>query len=109
MTAQAYTMRDHLWYDRDFSAPLLSIRAKLKTPIERPNWGSPVALLHPSGPGLALPITTPFAEQAARVRSFAPGTLLYYPNILAGLIDELEKSGDPLTELEARSHLSRRR
>ncbi len=95
MTAQAYTMRDHIWYDRDFTAPLLSIRARLKAPIERPNWGSPVALLHPTGPGLSLPIATPFVEQAAKVRSFKPGTLLTYPNNLAGLIDELARTGGP--------------
>ncbi len=89
----ANTIRNHTWHQRDATRPLLSIRAHLEKPVERPDWGAPFNLLFPCGPALGLSISTPFDEQASRMRLLKPGTLLTYPNNLLGLIDELAASG----------------
>ena len=101
LLGQALTMRDYLWQGSDFTAPLLIIRAGLTEPVETPDWGPPVSFFHPSAPAASLPITTPVAEQAARLHRMAPGTLVSFPNNLAALVDELVATGSPLPSVRS--------
>ncbi|GAB7128655.1 hypothetical protein JCM19000A_31630 [Silvimonas sp. JCM 19000] len=89
----AFTLREHLWQERDFSGRLAAIRANLAGtgPVCTPDWGQPVNLLYRSGPGFALPINTPINAQMAWLSAVQPHYLLTYPNNLAALLDEPER------------------
>lgn len=83
----AYTLREHLWFERDFRLPLAIIRAGGL--VNQNDWGPPVSLFFPSGPAAALPISTDISLQADWLRQFNPGYILTYPTNLAALADEL--------------------
>ncbi len=79
----AFTLREHLWQERDFSGRLAAIRANLAGtgPVCTPDWGQPVNLLYRSGPGFALPINTPINAQMAWLSAVQPHYLLTIPTI----------------------------
>lgn len=89
----AYTLREHLWYQRDFTLPLAIIRAfgLQSGPTSQNDWGPPVSLFFKSGPAAALPISNDISVQADWLRQLNPGYLLTYPTNLAALIDELQQ------------------
>lgn len=78
----AITVRDHLWWQRDFSGRSLSIRAQAEVYGEHENWGRPVSLLFDTGRGARVPIGTDIAEQVRLLRKFAPDTILAHPSNL---------------------------
>lgn len=86
----ANSLRDHVWYQRDFSGRLAAIRANLSNNqlVRAKDWGEPVNLLYQSGPALGIPISSPIPEQAQHLAQFDPHYLLVYPNALAALLDE---------------------
>jgi phenylacetate-coenzyme A ligase PaaK-like adenylate-forming protein len=101
----AFTLREHLWQQRDFSGRLAAIRARL-TPdaaVQHSNWGVPVKLLFDSGPGHALPINRSVREQLDWLRAVDPHYLITYPSNLAALLDEIER-GD---EIEREDEIER--
>ena len=51
----AYTLREHLWHDRDFAGRLAVLRANIAEPVSTPDWGPPCNLLFRTGPGSAMP------------------------------------------------------
>lgn len=92
----AFTMRDHLWQRRDFSATLAVIRATspvLDDPVQaaRLGWGPPASLLTPTGPSFSQPLSMPVALQAAWLERIHPQYLLTYPTNLAALLDLHER------------------
>ena len=89
-----FTLRDHLWHQRDFSKRLGVIRANVPGPVTLPDWGPPVNLLMPSGPGFALPINTDVRTQMAWLAQHRPHYLLTYPNNLAALLDLAQAGGE---------------
>jgi phenylacetate-CoA ligase len=54
----AHTLRDHSWFNRDFTHKLASIRATFQEgEVYRDNWGAPVAIIcKDNGPGLGIPV-----------------------------------------------------
>jgi phenylacetate-CoA ligase len=96
----AMALRDHFWHGRDFSGRLTAIRSSITKQEEHPSWGMPVDLLFDSGPTLLIPITTDIREQIRLLREFRPQHLIVYPSNLAGIIDECQKQGTPLTGIQ---------
>jgi len=89
----AMTMRDHLWWGRDFLWREAAVRAQAPVYAERPDWGSPATLLLPTGPAARIPLATPIAEQVRLLRAFRPGTILLHPNNLGGLTEHCRAQG----------------
>jgi phenylacetate-CoA ligase len=50
-------------------------------------WGRPMASLGPTGPSLAIPITTPIGEQVRLLLDFDPHILHVFPSVLQGLLN----------------------
>jgi len=98
----AYTLREHLWFERDFSLPLAIIRAGGRQTglVSQNDWGPPVSLFYRSGSAAALPISTDIGAQADWLRQFNPGYLLTYPTNLAALVDELRNRDISLPKLK---------
>ena len=84
-----FTVREHLWHQRDFSQKLGVIRViKQKdlpeSGVQTRNWGSATAGLFRTGLACALNIHRPIKDQAEWLMQHQPGYLLSYPsNILA--------------------------
>ncbi|MDC8757198.1 phenylacetate--CoA ligase family protein [Janthinobacterium fluminis] len=97
----AFTLREHLWQRRDFSAPLAVTRANLpgNAAVAQPDWGAPVATFFATGPAYALPINRAVTEQLDWLLGINPGYLLTYPTNLAALLDEIERRGGALPRL----------
>jgi phenylacetate-CoA ligase len=92
----AFTLREHLWQQRDFSGRLAAIRARL-TPdaaVQHSDWGVPVKLLFDSGPGHALPINRSVREQLDWLIAVDPHYLITYPSNLAALLDAIERGDE---------------
>ena len=87
------TMREHVWHERDFLGRICMIRANILKEARLDHWGAPAALLHKTGPALALPITISIERQIALLQEFQPQTLLAYPNNLRALAQHCE-AGD---------------
>lgn len=88
----AFVLRDHYWHRRDFGASLGAIRhfgagvdAAYPHGITLPDWGSPVNLLHASGPGVALDIHTDPRQQLEWLARTDPGYLITFPSNAAAL------------------------
>ncbi|RJG07397.1 phenylacetate--CoA ligase family protein [Noviherbaspirillum cavernae] len=88
----AFTLREHLWHQRDFSGTLAVIRASLPSaqPITQADWGAPVSLFFPSGPAHAMRTSTDVGAQLDWLLRIDPQYLLVYPSNLAALLDECE-------------------
>lgn len=100
----AFGMRAHAWFERDFSGTLAVIRADspLMDDDERSRelgWGQPVTLLYETGPGFALPITTPIDQQLAWLVRRSPSSLMTYPTNLAALLERCVEQGTTLPGL----------
>ena len=92
----AYTLREHLWHDRDFAGRLAVLRANLPEPIATTDWGAPCNLLFDTGPGSAMPTTRSVEELCRWLHGFEPDYLLALPSTLAAIVAELEKTGQRL-------------
>lgn len=96
----AYTVREHLWFKRNFSLSLAIIRASdAKQPVENKNWGSPTAFLYRTGKSYSLPINTNLDNQLDWLVKVNPNYLLTYPTNLNALVDLLEKNQTKLSNL----------
>ncbi len=97
----AFTLREHLWHQRDFSGRLAAIRARLTPdqPAVHPDWGVPVKLLFDSGPGYALPINRGVHEQLEWLQKVDPHYLITYPSNLNALLNEVENCSVALPSL----------
>lgn len=89
----AFTLREHVWQRRDFSATLAVTRANLgsEQPLVFADWGAPTASFFHTGRAYAMPINRPLEQQLAWLREIDPAYLLTYPTNLAALLDEVER------------------
>lgn len=95
----AYTMREHLWWQRDLRGTLAVVRANLSQAISQDNWGPPVSLLSPSGPAHAFAMDMGTATLLQHLQSVAADYLLIYPNVLQDLLRLLQQQGSGLRNL----------
>lgn len=89
----ANTARDHRWNGRDVTGRLLSIRPTIPEP-SKGDWGFPMAALGRTGPAIGLPTAMDLSEHLRNIDEFQPQTLLVFPNLLGGLLDEWESRGN---------------
>jgi phenylacetate-CoA ligase len=89
----ANTARDHRWNGRDVTGRLLSIRPTIPERSET-DWGFPMKSLGRTGPALGLPTAMDLTEHLRNIDEFQPQTLLVFPNLLGGLLDEWERRGN---------------
>lgn len=97
----AIVLRDHAWWQTDFSVPLLTARAPGKGSVDHPTWGPPAALLFDTGPARVLAVTMTGDQLLEQVEDFGAGNLVIYPNALRTLIEAVEKRGSPPETLRA--------
>jgi phenylacetate-CoA ligase len=83
----AYTCRMHQWHGSNMSWRMAAVRPGYAAVQLQQNWGRPMASLGSTGPSLAVPITTPLAEQVRLLREFNPHILMVFPSVLQGLLD----------------------
>jgi phenylacetate-CoA ligase len=102
----AYTMREHLWHDRDFAGRLAVLRANVTKPISASDWGPPCNFLFRTGPASAMPVSQSVEELCQWLREFDPHYLLALPSTLEALITELLHTGSPLRQLHGLRTLS---
>jgi phenylacetate-CoA ligase len=88
----ANTARDHRWHGRDLTGRMVSIRPTIESRREG-DWGLPMSALGRTGPALGLPMTMDLADHVREIDGVQPQTLLVFPNVLDGLLDEWEKRG----------------
>lgn len=96
----AFTIRDHLWHERDFSLRMSAIRALLSEHVEMENWGAPVAGLYQTGKAQGIPIRTDITEQLRLLRQFRPELLIIHPNNLDAFVVIWEDAGFDLDTLQ---------
>jgi len=89
----AFTLREHLWHDLDFSQKFAAIRYLGQKEAGHPNgaamatWGPPDALLFQTGPCSVLDSkTTTVAQQGDWLNREQPAYLVTYPSILTELL-----------------------
>jgi phenylacetate-CoA ligase len=95
----AFTLREHLWHNRDFAGRLAVARANISEAADYPDWGPPCNLLLRTGPARAMPATRPVDDLLRWLINFDPNYLLAVPNSLAGLVARLEETGQKLGNL----------
>jgi phenylacetate-CoA ligase len=88
----ANTARDHRWNGRDVTARMVSLRPTIPARTET-DWGFPMAALGRTGPALGLPFAMDLADHVREIDEFQPDTLLIFPNVLGGLLEEWERRG----------------
>jgi len=102
---EAFTLREHLWHERDFSGKLAVIRHAAEgigSPpdgITNPGWGPATNKAYQTGPSAFLNITSTVDEQAEWLQKQAPDYLLTYPSILSSLASHFYKTGEKLSNL----------
>ena len=89
----ACLMRDQFWHKRNLKGRICSIRANVDKVVRNPNWGGPAEALFETGEVLVVPITRPVNELIALIDKFEPDSLLIYPNVLAGIVEECRARG----------------
>ncbi len=97
----AFTLREHLWQQRDFSGRLAVIRANypVGNSESQDSWGAPVNLFFKTGSSHAMRITTDVGQQAKWLEDINPDYLLTYPTNLAALLQQFERRGIRLPRL----------
>lgn len=97
----AHTLRDHTWFNRDFSGKLAAIRANFNTSELRANWGAPVAILYKdNGAGLGIPVNWGTRRQLEELEKFQPNILVLHGGVLQSMMTIWEREGCKLTELK---------
>jgi len=98
---RAFTLRDHVWHQRDVTAKSCLIRylpgdeAAARPPGRAASsWGAPTTDVFETGPAMLLSIQSPADEQARWVLEHRPKYLLTYPSGLADLLDRWEAWGE---------------
>lgn len=88
---RAFTLREHVWHNRDFGKKLCVIRWMHKDIGQPPegrrniNWGTAIDAVYNTGPAVALNISTPLIQQVQWLQDQAPAYLLSFPSNLAAL------------------------
>ncbi|MEO7386284.1 MAG: phenylacetate--CoA ligase family protein [Gammaproteobacteria bacterium] len=105
MIWDALTIREHLWWRRDFSKRMGVIRFRKRDQRTtdgqtRDGWGAPVGLLYRSGPSSAMHIGNSVEQLADWLVAFNPTYLLAYPSITGPLMDAVAARGGRPPALE---------
>lgn len=105
MLWDALTVREHLWWRRDFTKRMGVIRFRKRDDREndghvKAGWGAPVGLLYRSGPSSAMHIGKSVEQLADWLVSFDPSYLLAYPSIMNPLMDAVAVRGGRPPSLE---------
>ena len=102
-----YTLREHLWHQRDCSGKLAAIRYYDDKDVGRPplgtrnrGWGPSTDELYTTGPSVMLNIRSTIAEQAAWLVRESPDYLLTYPTVVFELANYFAASGESLPNLK---------
>jgi len=101
-----YTLREHLWHDRDFSGRLAALRANISEAMDLPDWGPPCNLVVRTGPWSARPAACSVEELCRWLAEFEPDYLLALPSSLAAIVAELDRTGQRLGRLRSVRTLS---
>ena len=96
----AHVIRDHQWYNRDYTGRLASIRAGFRELVEAETWGGPVPVLYGSGPAIAMPVSTSITQQLEHLEKFQPNIIIVHAGVLTGFVSEWERRGFTLPELK---------
>lgn len=100
---RVYTLRDHLWHQRDFSGKLAAIRTKVEDNIVQ-GWGPATEPVVETGPLATLNIRADISTQLEWLQRQAPQYLISYPHNLLELARQSIASGLRLPNLrEVRS------
>lgn len=89
----AFTLRDHLWQERDFSRSFAAIRrfpdgvARYPEGAKGATWDAGTKVTYRTGPAYGLTIFSSVAEQAEWLSRIDPAYLLSYPSNLAALAE----------------------
>ena len=87
----AFTLREHLWHQRDFSGKLAAIRSYATGDAVYPDgkmggsWGRSAGPVCRTGPSCGLSIGSTIAQQAEWLQRHQPDYLLTYPSALEAL------------------------
>lgn len=105
MLWDALTIREHLWWRRDFTKRMGVIRFRKREQRESDGkvhggWGAPVGLLFRSGPSSAIHIGKSVEQLADWLLGFDPSYLLAYPSIMEPLMDAVAARGGRPPSLE---------
>ncbi len=97
---RCFTLRDHIWNQRDIKATLATIKFFKKGKHEYPgtrakSWGAWATTLAPSGPTVVLNSRAPVEQQAKWLTEHQPDYLLTYPSNLDELASQYERHGRP--------------
>ena len=88
-----YTLREHLWHDRDFAGRLAASRFSITEPVSAPGWGPPCDMVLRTGPSSAMPVTKSVEELSDWLLEFDPHYLLVMPSTLAALVSYFDSAG----------------
>lgn len=102
----AYTLREHLWHDRDFSGRLAAVRANITKAVDMPNWGPPCSLIIHTGTWAARPAFWSVEDLCRWLGEYDPAYLLMLPSSLAAITAEMERRGQRLPQLRSVRTLS---
>lgn len=92
----AYTLREHLWWQRDPRGCLAVLRANLPQPrLSQGDWGPPLSLVARTGAAHAFSMALDSATLAREIAAVAPDYLLVYPNALRDLLREWRENATP--------------
>ncbi|MCK4705298.1 MAG: phenylacetate--CoA ligase family protein, partial [Gammaproteobacteria bacterium] len=86
-----FTLREHLWHQRDLSGKLAAIRFNLSESVKPPygghadTWGRATNDVFETGSAAILSIFSPISEQIAWLQREAPDYLLTHPSVLQEL------------------------
>lgn len=94
------TLREHLWWQRDFTLPMAVIKPALpEHPISLPNWGPPVSNVFPSGPSFGMSFSHTVEAQARWLANIKPAYLLSFPSNLSALLDACRTMPEGLSNI----------
>jgi len=94
-----FTLRDHLWHDRDLRGTLASIRsfptgrATYPRGARGKTWGGATAAVYPTGPAFALSVLSTTEQQAEWLIRHNPDYLLTFPSALGALARHCRAAG----------------
>lgn len=103
---RAFTLRDHLWQQRDFSACLAAIRAQSGDTAMPPDgvtfqsWGPATDIIYDTGLAALLNSTASIADQADWLCQINPVYLLTHPSNLLALAEYFHNEGRSLPTLK---------
>jgi phenylacetate-CoA ligase len=102
----AFTLRDHLWHQRDFNGSLAAIRWRTDKygmapeGVQQQDWGSPVNQVYQSGKGHFLNSASDIGDQVQWLLDVDPDYLISHPSNLAALARRFLQQGKTLANLK---------